>query len=262
LIGFGGRIVSIEVVLQALQMQVVPLERVIELFSASLDSPTLRGPEENRAYRYDKTDIRHFCLLKGVRVVSALNAMLELARSGYIQEVGVLIRTVAEFTSHIEFVLETGTEEHRAEVDRYLKAFFADAQRGLGAEIIRAQVRQGLVHEKLGETLDIIAEQFSKTEGWMPAAKLYSNVYRVFSNYVHGKYPEIMDLFGGVPGRFHLNGMSGTRKDAENLNQIQTYIELASNTFVIMIKSLNLGGLVTKDQGVERWYKGRIEIGQ
>jgi hypothetical protein len=70
-----------------------------------------------------------------------------------------------------------------------------------------------------------------------------------------------MDLYGGLPGRFHLRGMSGTRKDAENLEQIQTYIEMTSNTFVIMIKNLNLGGLVEKDRDLERWYKGRHEIG-
>ena len=256
-----GRTMSIEVVLQAMQMQVVPLERLIELFVGSLGNPILRGSEGDLAYRYERPDIRHFCLLKSVRVVSALNAMLELARGGYTQEIGVLIRTVAEFTSHIEFVLETGSEDHRAGVDRYIKAFFADSQRGLGAEIIKAQVPQGLIHAKLGETLDIIAEQFSETEGRVPAAKLYSNVYRVFSNYVHGKYPEIMDLYGGLPGQFHLRGMSATRKDAENLEQIQTYIETASNTFVIMIKSLNLSGLVETDRDLERWYKVRHEIG-
>jgi hypothetical protein len=122
-------------------------------------------------------------------------------------------------------------------------------------------VPQRLIHTKLGETLDIIAKQFNETEGRIPAAKLYSNVYRTFSNYVHGKYPEIMDLYGGLPGRFHLRGMSGTRKDGENLEQIQTYIEMTSNTFVIMIKNLNLGGLVEKDRDLERWYKERHEIG-
>ena len=40
------------------------------------------------------------------------------------------------------------------------------------------------------------------------------------SNYVHAKNPEIMDLYGGVPGRFHLDGMRGTPKDEENLQII------------------------------------------
>lgn len=55
-------------------------------------------------------------------MVSALNAMIELARNGYSQKICVLTRTVAEFISHIEFVLERGSEEHRTEVNEYVKA--------------------------------------------------------------------------------------------------------------------------------------------
>jgi hypothetical protein len=246
---------TMEIVLQSLQKQVEPLSQFVDLFAASLGNPSLRGSEVNRGYRFHNPDVRHFCLLKSVRLVSALNAMIELARKGYIQEICVLIRTVAEFTTHIEFVLEEGPEEHRAEVDKYVRAFFADWQRGSGAEIVKAQVPQGLVNVTLGQVLDNIAVERGLKEGRASAGKLYSNIYRVFSNYVHGKYPEVMDTYGGLPGKFHLSGMSGTRKDAENLTQIQTWIESVTNTFIIMIKSLNLGGLVEKDREVVTWYR-------
>jgi hypothetical protein len=44
------------------------------------------------------------------------------------------------------------------------------------------------VHATLGRKLDEIAEELSETEGRTPAARLYSNSYRGFSNYVHAKY--------------------------------------------------------------------------
>jgi hypothetical protein len=42
---------TIEVVLQAMQTQLAALERFIEAFAASLDSPKLRGSEGNKVYR-------------------------------------------------------------------------------------------------------------------------------------------------------------------------------------------------------------------
>jgi hypothetical protein len=229
---------SIDVVLEGLQNRVAPLEWLIEEFATSLGDPILAGSDGNRAYRYQTPDVRHFCLLKGVRVASALNAMIALARMGYTQELYVLTRTVVEFTSDIEFVLEDGPPDHTAAVEKYVREFFEDAHRGLNAVVLKAEVRRGIVHAKLGETLDEIAKQIGATEVRQPAAKLYTGMYRTYSNYVHGKYPETMDLYGGIPGRFHLTGMAGTRKDSENLAQLDNLIEMASNAFVIMISDL------------------------
>jgi hypothetical protein len=111
----------------------------------------------------------------------------------------------------------------------------------------------------LGKTLDGIAEQYDDTEDRVPAAALYSNIYRVYSNYVHAKYPEIMDLYGGTPGRFHLHGMSGTPKDGENLGLLETFIETASNAFVLMIQVLDLRTLVNGDLILAAWYRGRFK---
>ena len=150
------------------------------------------------------------------------------------------------------------SKDHRSKVERYIEAFFADSRRDLEAEIKKAQVPQGVVHASIGRTLDKIAEQYGDTDGRVPAASLYSNVYRIFSNYVHAKYPEIMDLYGGTPGRFHLRGMNGTPKDSENLATLQSFITAASNTFVIMVQGLGLRALIESDPMLANWYKERV----
>jgi hypothetical protein len=244
--------------LQALQLQVDPLQRFVELFAASLDQPELCQLNGDRGFRYEAPDVRHFCLLKAARTVSALNACIELARGGYTQEIGTLIRTMAEFATHIEFVLDPG-EEDRSNVEKYVQEFFADSRRDPAAEIKRAQVRQGVVHESLGRRLDDFAKQEDETGERSPAEALYSNVYRVFSNYVHGKYPEVMDMYGGTPGHFHLRGMRGTPKDAENLEMLSTYISTVANAFVVMIQSLDLREVIKADAVVVRWFRERFE---
>jgi hypothetical protein len=197
-------------------------------------------------------------LLKGVRVVSALNAALELARSGYTQEIGVLMRTLVECTTHIEFVL-SGSEENgtlRPEADKYIQAFFADYARGKASDVKRAQVRQGSVHAVLGKELDSIANETVRGTEYRDvcAAEMYSNVYLAFSNYVHAKYPEIMDLYGGTPGHFHLRGMKGTPKDAENLQTLESFIDSASNTMRLMISYLKLHDLIISDPKLAVWF--------
>jgi hypothetical protein len=92
--------------LQALRSRVDPLEKLVHAFAERLPAPLrYHSGQRHHGFRYGKPDVRHFCLLKAVRAVSALNAAIELARCGYVQEIAVLIRTVIESTTHIEFVL-------------------------------------------------------------------------------------------------------------------------------------------------------------
>ena len=246
---------NMETVLGELRSRGEPLERLIQLFADSLEQPKLYRFDSDRGFRFETPDIRHFCLLKAIRVVSALNASLELVRGGYTQEFAVLLRTLVECTTHIEYVLDPDEfEQHRAEVKKYVEAFFADSRRDPPAEIRKAQMRQGAVHTLLGKTLDTIAGLYGSGKDRRAAAELFSSVYRVYSNYVHAKYPEIMDLYGGIPGRFHLRGMSGTPKDLENVEVFQTFITTVSNTFVLMVRVLKLHMLVKTDPVVTAWY--------
>jgi hypothetical protein len=67
-----------EAALGGLRARVLFLEAIIEIFSGFLPEPQFYANEKERAYRYENPDVRHFCLLKAVRVVTALNAAIEL----------------------------------------------------------------------------------------------------------------------------------------------------------------------------------------
>jgi hypothetical protein len=256
----GSRPMDIEVALTALEAEIEPLERFLRIFAASLNTPHMRrGDGDTRFFRYDHPDVRHFCLLKSVVTVSALNASFALARKGYIQEINVLMRTVVECSAHIEFVIEPfNSDDHRAAADGYVKDYFADSKRSPVAEITKAHIKRGNVHTALGETLDDFAQRRGDTKGRIPAVVLNSNSYRIFSNFVHARYPEAIDLFGGRPGEFQLRGMSGTAKDTENLATLQAFLETAATTGIRMIQGLNLRTLVEGDPIVARWYEEKL----
>ena len=244
--------------LDRVRARIEPLERLVAACAASLSPPIFyHSGQEHYGYRYGKPGVRHFCLLKAVRTVSAINAMIALARGGFAQEISVLVRTMVECTTHIEFVLDALDENDvlAPDINKYVQDFFADFARNSSADFKRAQVRQGVVHQRLGATLDNISHRAGDAGQRPPAERMYTNVYLTYSNYVHAKYPEIMDLYGGVPGRFHLCGMRGTPKDEENLQIIDTFIDTAAIALKLMVSRLRLHPILEADPGLSIWFR-------
>ncbi len=67
----------------------------------------------------------------------------------------------------------------------------------------RNRVPRRKVYAALGRTT---GEFVNPSDG----AELHRSLSQAMSGFVHGAYPHIMELYGGNPPRFHLNGMLGT----------------------------------------------------
>jgi hypothetical protein len=59
-----------------------------------------------------------------------------------------------------------------------------------------------------------------------------------------------MDLYGGTPGRFHLDGMRGTPKDEENLQIVDTFVDAVAITLKLMASRLRLHPILDADPGL------------
>jgi hypothetical protein len=197
-----------------------------------------------------------FAYSRRLRLVSALNASIELARKGYSQEIAILMRTLIDSGRQIEYVLDFDqSENHRSNVNKLIVEFFEDLHRGPDADIKSVLVRDRAINEQLGKTLDKIAATYGDGESRTPAAEKLFTSSRAFSLYVHARYLECMDLYGGRPGRFHLRGMSGTPKDAENLEVLDTFLTVANTTFILMVQGLDLRSLVQSDPLLAEWQR-------
>lgn len=130
------------------------------------------------------------------------------------------------------------SEEHRTEAVKLVKEFFADGERGTTADPRKFHVQQARVHDALGEILDQLADKVGDTQGRKPARWAYRHSYAVLSNYVHSRYPECMDLYGGKPGQFHFRGMRGTPKDLENFVILEQFGTTLSQGFALMVQGL------------------------
>ena len=240
--------------IERLRTRVAPLAKFLHAISQTLEKPNLSASPEHLGFRYENPQLIQFCLLRGVRIVSALNASIELARGGYSQEIGVILRTMIEYASQIDFMLASLDENGKlsTKAARFLEDFFADDRRPAAGK--RFNLPQKDVHDIIGKRLDDAAAAAGKDVTQRKAATdLLSNIYLVFSNYIHGRYPESMDLYGGRPGLFHMYGMSRTPKDAENLEILDTLITSASNSLKGMVIDLKLRQLVQADPALTAW---------
>jgi hypothetical protein len=123
---------TLEQTIEGLRARIFPLTRFVHEFARSLDTPVMTS--RATGFRYSNPDFRHFCLLRAARIVSALNATLELAIAGFPQEIGILHRTIHEFSSHIDAVMVQVERSGcvSGELQAFIKDFFEDSHRGIG----------------------------------------------------------------------------------------------------------------------------------
>jgi hypothetical protein len=248
--------VTFDQAIDQLQTRIHPLARFVHGFASTLEPPVMMKSEGG--FRYRNPDFRHFCLLRASRIVSALNASIELARCGYPQEIGVLYRIVQESSSQINAVMAQITTDGRVngKLAEFIDAYFKDNHRSESSSPDSpTKLSQKYVNELIGSQLDQFNPHDPTAANWRSAADRYRHIDWVFSNYVHGRYPEAMDLYGGTPGRFHLFGMKGTPKDMENIRALDAFITTASRCFIGLAQGLQLREVLAKDKILIEWYQ-------
>lgn len=209
---------------------------------ASIDRPQKVAYRDSFVYRYLDKDIRSALVQKLARVISGLNALELLLSHGYVQEVGVIFRTLDEIQEDILFLATAETNGTYTErYSQYLDAFYADAifSRVEGSLNIakpklvpRKKIRAHAV-ATLGQGVNI-----------SDALSAMESVGTAYSGFVHASSESIMDMYGGEPPQFHLNGMLDTprvesyRKDAAN------YVYRALMSTTVVAKAFGDGPLV------------------
>ena len=131
--------------IEGLRSRIFPLARLVHELALTLESPTLIDRGMERGFRFDKPELLHFCLLRGARIVSALNASIELGRRGYSQEIAVLLRTCIEYCSQVDFMLASRDANGNLSPDAsaYLSSFFEDSVSHIGRQKKTTETRSG-----------------------------------------------------------------------------------------------------------------------
>ncbi len=216
------------------------MDRTFRDFEGSMPSkPQLVKLSFGIAYRFKEKDIYQAMIQKLARVQSAVRAARLLLSNGFVQEQAILHRVIDETNEDIMFLVyavtnDTITDLHK----RFLDAFWEEEIDESGTMMTSAQKRPMIPRKKIQAYL-------ARIEGVDLDASTHKEVIRTiskaYSGFVHGASPHIMDMYGGNPPHFHINGMLGTPRMEEYSDDLWNYVYRSYISHIAVAKAFGAG---------------------
>jgi len=184
------------------------LELMCESFdtlSKKLVSPIACSMGDGYVYRYQEKFIYQAILQKLAREVTGLQAVRLLNKAGFLQEQASLQRMLDEFQEDIMFLcFAIISDDLTALHKKFLDAFYQEEFDIPDSAIKSAQKRPMIPRKKIRAYISNKIpgagyDQSTKSE-------VLRTLSKVYSGFVHGASPQIMELYYGSPPQFHLKG--------------------------------------------------------
>ena len=205
--------------------------------------PPERQPYRNSfVFRYANKGIHEALLQKLARFISGLNAITVLIGAGYVQEVGILLRTLDEIREDIFFLAtaetnSAGTNRH----EQYLQAFYAEAVFSRPESSPEISKPNLVPRKKIrAHTMNTLGQGVNRSE----ALAIEESLSTAYSGYVHAASENIMDMYGGNPPHFHLTGMRNTPRQLESMRDAENHFYRGLMTTIMVAKAFGDGPLV------------------
>lgn len=203
-------------------------------YEAALPRPERISQATGWVYRFNDRDIHHAVVMKLALIQSTLRAAMLLLQHGYVAQQAMLQRIIDEANEDVLFLVYAITNDARTPLhDRYLAAFWAEEFHDIERMAETHQSRDMVPRQKIRAFLAQIGGKDFNPSRAVDATKIVSKVY---SGFVHGAAPHIMESYGGKPPHFHLHGMLGTPRISEYTRDLWNYMYrgLLSHIFVAM----------------------------
>lgn len=167
-------------------------------------------------------------------MVSNLNAAQLLLDRGFVQEQAALQRMLDEGDEDITFlslaiICDDLSDLHK----RYLSAFWEE-EFDNPSPLNSTQKRSNISRKNINAW--IARNELSGVDE-STAVTLTTTIHKTYSGYIHGASPHIMDLYGGNPARFHMDGMLGTPRHTEHNDDLLNYYYRGIAAFAFAAKA-------------------------
>lgn len=200
---------------------------------AQVPQPKVVLLDGHEVLRYVERLPQQAIVQKLARYISGLQAMEWLNFNGFVQEQAVIQRTVDDIDEDI-FYLVLGMQfgfnkMHRRFLDRFWQEEFEEGARPIDSTTTRYQVSRtdirGWIEGKLGSLPN--SEE----------AKASRLIQQVYSGYVHAASPHIMEMCGGDPPRFFINGLRGTTRQKDHEQDLWNYVFRGLLAMIVAVRS-------------------------
>jgi len=198
-------------------------------------------------FRYKEKTLEQALIQKLARVVTGLHSARILLNSGFLQEQIAIHRMLDELQQDITFLSFARFEDKIAEPhQRYLDAFYEEEFDVPENPTASSQRRPSIPRKKIHSYI-AMKDAESGVSNPSRGAELMRTLSKAYSGFVHGASPQIMNMYGGVPPRFHISGMLGTPHEIEHRNDLWNYFYrglLSFNEVALVFKDLKLAGSI------------------
>jgi hypothetical protein len=171
------------------------LEKAFKRLEDMVPPPQKVQHGDSFVFRYKEKTIQQAMVQKLARVVSGLHAARLLLENGFLQEQAAVHRMLDEFHEDIVFLAFAVIRERTPLHQRYLDAFYKEE---FNDTVSRRKIRAYIARLDLGGIDPSRGVTLSRT------------IHSLYSGFVHGASPHIMDMVEGDPPRFRIHGMGGT----------------------------------------------------
>lgn len=196
------------------------MQRTVHGLAAMVPPPQKIPYKTSFVFRYVEQTPHQALVQKLARVVTTLQAATVLMQHGLVQEQGALQRVIHEIHEDITFlayglICNDLTQLHKQYLDAFYEEEFDAADPIKSSQrrpmVPRAKIQAYIANRK-GSALD--------PSSMISVSKTLTKAY---SGFVHAASPQIMDMYGGEPPHFHVEGMLGTSRHAEYRMDLWNY---------------------------------------
>jgi hypothetical protein len=211
------------------------MEKSVHHLSALVPPPRQLPFRGSFVYRYAEQTAQQAIVQKLARITSGLHAARLLMEAGFVQEQASLQRMLDELQEDVLFlaysiILGRATRDH----EDYLAAFFQE-EFDPDDSRVSSSARPMVSRKKIRAYLDKV---FSGPKGSSQHLDTARTISKAYSGYLHAASPQVMDMYGGDPPRFHVRGMRGTTRHREHRADLWNYFHRAIIAFAIAAKAL------------------------
>ncbi len=206
-----------------------------DVLSQKVGNPQLQPLGDGYVYRYKEKSIYQAIIQKLGRLVSGLQAISILNKAGFLQEQAALQRTLDEFEEDITFlcfgiILDEITDLHQ----EYLAAFYEEEFDDPESSIRSTQKRPMIPRKKIRA---FVSKDRGTGYDQSSAGEVRRTISKVYSEYVHGASPQLMELYYGNPPKFHLYGGSDSPLHKDHLDDLINYYYRSILSFAFAAKA-------------------------
>lgn len=208
----------------------------LDTFVHQVPSPRKVPREYTHTFRFLEKSPQQAIVLRLVRILSGLNAIVLLNEHGFCQEHAALQRTLDEFIEDVEFLSQGLLQQELLDIHRqFLEAFYEDP---LMEKWDKSRKMKGPNMVKRDKIRAYLADKTRTVFDQNTAINAGAAISHIYSGYVHGAAAHTMDMYTPSSHSFSTNGILASELYADHSDDLWNYLLRTLHAFSLAAKAL------------------------